>query len=167
MISKITHIIVYLFKSFLRFLGRMLKQLAGIFVFALLAAMEVGDWTSLMARYSDPEKDAAALGITTQASSTHLLVMVILSIGIVIAALATTVGLFQDGKWSIRASQVTGALFVVYGLYQIYFGFTSAIKSKENLILPGVVFAVIGIAVFGLGSKFVQVVKPAQRQPAR
>jgi hypothetical protein len=164
MVKKLIRFILYFFKVSLRVLVKLLKQVAGMFIFALLAAMEMGDWTGLLARYGNPEKDAAALGITTQASSSHLLVMIILSISIVLAALITVLGFFQDGKWIIRASQLTGVLFALYGAYQVYTALTLVTKSQENLVLAGAVYIIIGAAVFGLGSKFVHSPKPAQQQ---
>jgi hypothetical protein len=167
MVKKLTRFIVHFFKVSLRGLAKFLKQVAGAFIFAMLAALEMGDWTSLLARYGNPEKDAAALGITTQASTTHLLVMIILSISIVLAALITVVGLFQDSKWIIRTSQLAGVMFAIYGAYQIYTALAVATKSQQNLFLAGAVYILIGAAVFGLGGKFVHSPKPAQQQPTR
>jgi hypothetical protein len=167
MTQKIIRFFIRFFKVLWRVLLKLLKQVAGAFVFAILAAMELGDWTGLLSRYSNPEKDAAALGITTQASSSHLLVMIVLSISIVLAALITVVGLFQDSRWIIRTSQLTGVLFALYGVYQIFTALTVATRGKEGLVLAGTVFILIGAAVFGLGGKFVHSPKPAQQQPSR
>ncbi len=166
-LGYLTRMLLNSLKGLPRALGKAVRQLAGIFLFLLLAAMEVGDWTGLMSRYSDPEKDAAALGITTQASMSHILVMVVLSISIVLAAGITVLGLFQDSKWAIRSSQATGILYVMYGVYQLYAGIAIANRGQEGLILAGAVYAVIGIAVFGLGNKFVKNPTPPQRQPSR
>jgi hypothetical protein len=167
MIKKIVRFLVRFFKVLGRVLLKLLKQVAGAFVFAILAAMELGDWTGLLRRYSNPETDAAALGITTQASSSHLMVMIILSISIVLAALITVLGLFQDSKWIIRTSQLTGGLFAAYGAYQIYIALSLATRGQESLVMAGVVYLLIGAAVFGLGGKFVHAPKPAQQQPTR
>ena len=159
MIIKILRYLIFFLKRFFIVLWRvtlkLLKQIAGAVVFAILAAMELGDWTGLLARYGNPEKDAAALGITTQASTTHLMIMIVLSISIVLMALITVVGLFQDSHWIIRTSQITGGLFGLYGAYQIFSALTMATKGKEGLLLGGTVFIILGLAVFGLGGKFV------------
>jgi len=167
MIKKITRFLLRFFKVLWRVLLKLLKQVAGAFIFAMLAALELGDWTGLLSRYSNPEKDAAAFGLTTQASSSHLLVMIILSISIVLTALITVLGLFQDARWIIRTSQLTGVLFTLYGAYQIYIGLAQATKGREGLVMAGLVFILIGAAVFGLGGKFVHKPKPAQQQPSR
>jgi len=166
-LGYLTRMLLNSIKGLPRALGKALRQLTGIFLFILLAAMELGDWTGLMSRYSNPEKDAAALGITTQASLSHIMAMVVLSISIVLAAGITVLGLFQDSKWAIRSSQATGILYVLYGAYQLYAGIAVAHKGQEGLILAGVVYTVIGLAVFGLGNKFVQLPKPRQQQPSR
>ncbi len=167
MIQALGRFFLRLFKTALRGLGKFLKQVAGAVLFALLAAMELGDWTGLLSRYNNPEKDAAALGMTTQASINHILVMIILSISIVLMALITVLGLFQDSHWIIRTSQITGGLFGLYGAYQVFTGFTMATKGQQNLLLAGAAYILIGMAVFGLGGKFVHTPKPGQQQTSR
>jgi len=77
--------------------------------------------------------------------------------------LITVVGLFQDSRWIIRTSQITGGLFGLYGAYQIFSAVLVATRGKEGLILAGSVFILIGTAVFGLGGKFVHSHPPSQQ----
>ncbi len=167
MTKKIFRFLGHFIRVLIRVLAKVLKQAAGAVIFALLAALELGDWTSLLSRYGNPEKDAATLGMTTQATTSHLLVLIVLSITIVLAALITVMGFFQDSKWIIRTSQITGSLFAIYGAYQAYAAIALANKGKEGLIMVGAVYLLIGIAVFGLGGKFVHTPKPAQTQVSR
>jgi hypothetical protein len=155
----IKRLFINFFRAFFRFLERIIRPAIGTVVFAILAIMEVSDWTSLMSRYSNPGKDAITLGITTQQSSNHLLIMIALATGIVLGCLVTIVGLFQDERWIIRTAQFTGIVFILYGAYQVYSGIALISLGKETTILAGVVYMIIGAAVSGLGSKFAH---PAQ-----
>lgn len=139
-----------MFRSF----GKIMRQLVGMIIYVLLAAMEAGDWAGIMSRYNNPSKDAISFGITNQEASTNLLIMMVLAICIILAALMTAMGFMRDEKWVLRTSQVTGGLYGVYGLYQIYTGLAILNLNQQNAILAGVVYIVIGLAVFGLGGKF-------------
>lgn len=149
-----------MFRSF----GKIMRQLTGMIIFVLLAAMETGDWSGIMSRYNNPSKDAISFGITNQQASTNLLVMMVLAISIILAALMTAMGFMRDEKWVLRTSQITGGLYVVYGLYQIYSALVIINQNQQNAILAGIVYAVIGLAVFGLGGKFAGSPKTQVRQ---
>jgi len=165
--KTIKRFFINFFREFFRFLGRIVRPVIGIFIFAILAVMEVSDWTGLMTRYSDPGKEAIALGITTQESRTLLLIMIILASGIVLACLISIVGLFQEERWIIRTSQLTGIFFILYGAYQLYSAITIITIGQETRGLAGVVFVIIGLAVFGLGGSFIQPSKPGPRQAGK
>jgi hypothetical protein len=153
------------FKGFVRFLGRIVRPVIGMFIFAILAVMEVSDWTGLMSKYSDPGKEAIKLGITTQESRTLLLIMIFFATGIVLASLITIVGLFQEERWIIRTSQLTGIFFVLYGVFQIYSAITLITIGQETRVLAGIVYIIIGLAVFGLGGSFVTPSNPSKGKP--
>ena len=163
--KTIKRYLINFFRAFFKFLGRIIRPVIGMFIFAILAVMEVSDWTGLMGRYSNPGKEAITLGISTQESRTLLLIMIFFATGIVLASLITIVGLFQEEKWIIRTSQLTGIFFVLYGAYQIYSAIILITIGQETRVLAGIVYIIIGMAVFGLGGSFVYPSKPSVKKP--
>jgi large-conductance mechanosensitive channel len=143
--------------------GRTLKQLIGMIIFVLIAALETGDWSGIMSRYGNPSSDALSFGISIPTATNHLLIQMILAIFIILASLITALGFMRDESWVVKSSQATGVVFVVYGLYQIYSGLSIVNSSQEGIILAGAIYVLIGFAVFGLGSKFAGRPKPQPR----
>ncbi len=154
-------------KALFRSFGKIVRQLIGMIIFILLAAMETGDWSGIMSRFNNPSTDAMSFGITNQQASTNLTIMMVLAISIVLAALVTALGFMRDEKWILRSAQITGGLYLVYGIYQIYTGLALINQNQQNPLLAGAVYAVIGLAVFGLGGKFSGNTKTQTRQSAR
>jgi hypothetical protein len=87
-----------------------------------------------------------------------------LAIAIILAALITALGFMRDENWILKASQATGVFFAIYGIYQIFSGLSLINNNQEGVVLAGVVYSIIGLAVFGLGAKFTSSPKPLPRQ---
>ena len=158
---------VRILKPIFRSLGRILKQLIGMIVFVCLAAVETGDWSGIMSRYNNPSKEALSFGISIPSATNHLLIMMIMAICIILACLITALGFMRDENWVERASQATGVLFVIYGVYQIYSGLSFIAQNKEGVVLAGGIYALIGLAVFGLGARFAGRPKPQLRTTSK
>jgi hypothetical protein len=152
--NYIKRILLNAFRTFMYILGRIIRPLLGMLLFTVIAVLEMGDWTTLLTRYNDPSVDAALYGIATSEASTYLLIQIIFAIGIVLTSLVTVVCLFQDSQLAIKTSQLTGILYILYGAYQIYSSLSLLTKGEQGMILAGSVYIIIGLAVFGLGGKF-------------
>jgi hypothetical protein len=130
-------------------------RLAGVIVFALFALMELGDFAGLLPGFSEPGRSqyAALLGISSQAEGLRLGILSVLSLGIVISAIAVVLGLLRRTRWTARAILLTAGLFWVYGGYQLGVAATQLSKNQEGVAIAGGVYFCIGVLAAWLGRK--------------
>lgn len=132
---------------------RMFGRSTVLIIFGAFAAMEASDLMFLLKALGSTGDYAASLGITPQQATVRLAVLVLLAAGITLAAGATMLGQFKRAPWVERAGQVTGAFFILYGLFQVGSAALVLTRDQTTHSLSGAVFILIGVALFPLGRR--------------
>jgi apolipoprotein N-acyltransferase len=125
----------------------------GAIVFAVLAVVELGDFSGLVPGYFSPVSYADLTGLSTGAQLVRLTILTLLSVGIVAVSGATALGLYRLAGWTQRSAQITAALLSLYGLYQIVSALVQLGKNQTGIALVGAVYILIGLAAVWLERK--------------
>lgn len=120
-------------------------RLGGVIAFALFSLLELGDFAGLVPGFSNPQTYADLIGISPQAETVRLVILSILSLAIVFSSDLVIVGLLRRFAWTEWASRAVGALFVLYGAYQIVSANVQLTKNQTGVMIAGLVYAVIGV----------------------
>lgn len=145
------------FKKILRSLAPMLtktlRKLLAVVIFVVFAAIETSDWLSLMAAFSSGGSSPRVAGLHTEFTNIYLIVLTVLALGILLFACQTIVGILSGAAWAVRTAQATSIIYMIYGGFQIFTAFNNPGVSLARVGTAGAVFIVIGLALFGLGTR--------------
>jgi hypothetical protein len=128
-------------------------RLGGVIAFALFSLMELGDFAGLVPGFSNPQTYADLIGISPQAETVRLAILSVLSLAIVFSSDLVIVGLLRRFAWTELASRAVGALFILYGLYQIVSANLQLTKNQTGVMIAGLVYALIGVLTVWIGAR--------------
>jgi hypothetical protein len=128
-------------------------RLGGVVAFALFSLMELGDFAGLVPGFSNPQTYADLIGISPQAETVRLAILSVLSLAIVFSSDLVIVGLLRRFAWTELASRAVGALFILYGLYQIVSANLQLTKNQTGVMIAGLVYALIGVLTVWIGAR--------------
>jgi hypothetical protein len=138
------------FLRILKSLGQTAGQMFLTVVFVLLAFMAMGDWLGMFSGFSNPAGYALKMGLPSSSVMPRLLVLTVLCWGIALSAIAVAYGLINQIPKYQQASRITGICFILYGIFQIYSSFAIFTRNQAGILLAGVVYVIIGLAVEGI-----------------
>jgi hypothetical protein len=145
------------FKKILRSLAvlltKTLRKLVAIVIFVLFAAIEARDWLSLMAAFGSGGSSSRVAGLNPEFTNIYLIVLTVLAVGILLFACQTIVGILRGAVWAVRTAQVTSIIYIIYGGFQIFSAMMNPGVSLARVSTAGAVFIVIGLALYGLGTR--------------
>jgi hypothetical protein len=128
-------------------------RLGGVIAFALFSLMELGDFAGLVPGFSSPQTYADLIGISPQAETVRLVILSVLSLAIVFSSDLVIVGLIRRFAWTENAARAVGAIFVLYGLYQIVSANVQLTKNQTGVMIAGLVYALIGALAVWVGAR--------------
>jgi hypothetical protein len=128
-------------------------RLGGVIAFALFSLMELGDFAGLVPGFSNPQAYADLIGISAQAETVRLVILSVLSLGIVFSSDLVIVGLIRRFAWTQNAARSVGAIFVLYGVYQIVSANVQLTKNQTGVMIAGLVYALIGVFAVWIGAR--------------
>jgi hypothetical protein len=128
-------------------------RLAGVIAFAIFSLMELGDFAGLVPGFSNPQSYADLIGISAQAETVRLIILSVLSLSIVFSSDLVIVGLLRRFTWTQNAVRAVGALFVLYGVYQIVSANIQLTKNQTGVMIAGLVYALIGVFAAWIGAR--------------
>jgi hypothetical protein len=128
-------------------------RLGGVIAFALFSLMELGDFAGLVPGFSSPQTYADLIGISPQAETVRLIILSVLSLGIVFSSDLVIVGLIRRFAWTENAARAVGAIFVLYGVYQVVSANVQLTKNQTGVTVAGLVYALIGVLVVWIGAR--------------
>jgi hypothetical protein len=136
----------------LKLIKRFFKGAGGFILFILLGAMELGNWMGLFPGINQPSTFADMVGIPPQEEVTRRIILLILSSGIILFCVASAGGIIQRQPWTRSTAQLAALFFVLYGFFQIFGAFFMLHKNQLGIGSSGVVYIMIGLATYGLGT---------------
>ena len=121
----------------------------GVFVYGFFAFLEIGDLFALLSGGQvtpDLAETSAAQG------SMRLVIIAILSVGIIIASLATAYALLTRAGWARYTAGITSALLFIYGAVQILGGLIFQGSNQTGLIFAGIMYILLGMVANWIGT---------------
>ena len=128
-------------------------RLGGVIAFALFSLMELGDFAGLVPGFSNPQRYADLIGISAQAETVRLVILSVLSLAIVFSSDLVIVGLLRRFAWTENAARAVGAIFVLYGAYQVVSANVQLTKNQTGVMVAGLVYALIGALAVWIGAR--------------
>jgi hypothetical protein len=136
-------------------LKRLLRQLAYLLVFGWFAVMKATELFALFPAYSDPIKYAHRESIRESFVIPHLVIASILVSLTILFSVLTVAGILQQTSKMTLTARLAGVFIIFNGGYLLYIAYTQMVDQTASLagIMAGIVYIVVGAAVFGLAPK--------------
>ena len=143
-----------------RFAGAQIKvRLLVIAAFAIFAYLGGNDAFDIAKSISDPGTMAATLGVTTQDSTLRAVILVLLSVIICVASLATIIGAMQRTTL-LRGWIVVTVTYVLYSLFHLSFAIVQMHGSQLQAFIPGAVYLCLAAAAYSFGRQASRALDP-------
>jgi hypothetical protein len=143
-----------------RFAGAEIKaRLLVIVSFALFAYLGGNDAFDIAKSISDPGTMATTLGVSTQDSTLRAVILVLLSVIICVASLATIIGAMQRTTL-LRGWIVVTVMYVLYSLFHLSFAIVQMHSSQLQAFIPAAVYLCLAAAAYSFGRQASRALDP-------
>ena len=83
----------------------------------------------------------------------RLVILSVLSLAIVFSSDLVIVGLLRRFAWTENAARAVGAIFVLYGGYQVVSANVQLTKNQTGVMVAGLVYVLIGALAVWIGAR--------------